>query len=55
MNQKKIKIKFKAGSFGNCFTITPCVQITYNEFKIVPGFAIEFLWGKWGISWRFYK
>ena len=51
----KIKVKYKAGTYVNCFHIIPAVQITYSGYKIETGFAIEFAWGKWGIGWRFYN
>ncbi len=54
-NDMKLKIKFKVGSFVNCFKITPCIQITYPPiWNNNLGIGIELTWGKWGIGWRFY-
>ena len=49
-----LKLQFRAGAYGNCFTITPCLQITYSEYYRSKGFAIEMTWGKWGVGVRFY-
>lgn len=50
-----IKFEFKAGSYVNCFKITPCLQITYSGYDLPEGFAIELTWGKWGIGVRIFN